>query len=54
MANPGRFTYCPGEDRTEVRWFKNGRTMWIKVRPDIDAEVARQAPAAELFDVEAD
>lgn len=49
LANPARFIYRNNPLRNRVQWFKNGQSLTLTVRPDVDINTVSQLSEQELF-----
>ncbi len=49
LANPSRFFYHKHEMHRKVHWVKNGESLTLTVRPEIDLATARRLSEQELF-----
>jgi tRNA-Thr(GGU) m(6)t(6)A37 methyltransferase TsaA len=50
LANPSRFCYHSHDTQKKVHWKKNGESLTLIVRSEIDLAVAGQLSEQELFD----
>jgi len=49
LANPARFSYQNNPLYNKVQWLKNGKSLTLTVRPDVDLNTVSQLSEQELF-----